>query len=172
MSTGLKTCHAVARIPVSPVEPRPWGPQNKPFLPRATLLSLFGHQLKVPEQVLFPGIVAAAQRGLKDAPGIAFPGVAMTTTAVGTENNRSAVSRQSGGPKSKARALQSWLLQEAPEGVRQRPPAALASPAVEQARLLPSRPPLSLCVQTSCSFLFEGHQSLALGPTLLQQPLS
>ena len=108
----------VARIPVSPVEPRPWGPQNTPVLPRATLLSLFGHQLKVPEQVLFPGIVAAAQRGLKDAPGIAFPGVAMTTTAVGTENYRSAVSRWSGGRKSKARALQSWLLQEAPGGVR------------------------------------------------------
>lgn len=38
----------------------PRGPQDNPFLPRATLLSLFGHQLKVPEQVLFAGTAVAS----------------------------------------------------------------------------------------------------------------
>lgn len=95
----------------------PRGPQDNPSLPQATLF-LFGHQVKVPEQVLFLGTVAAAHRGLKDAPRIAFPGVAMTTTTDGTENNRNAVSYRSGGQKSKAKALQSWLLREALGGVR------------------------------------------------------
>ena len=95
----------------------PRGPQDNPFLPRATLLSLFGHQLKVPEQVLFEGTVVAAQWGLRDAPRIAFPGVAMTMTTVGPENNRNAFSHRSGGQKSEAKALQSWLLQEVLGGV-------------------------------------------------------
>lgn len=95
----------------------PRDPQASPFLPQATLLSLFGHQLKVPEQVLFPGTVVAAQWGLRDAPRIAFPGVAMTTTTVGTENNRNVFSHRSGGQNSKAKALQSWLLREVLGGV-------------------------------------------------------